>query len=490
MNMLAPIAPQPPAPPFDIELEQALLGTILANNKRQAEAAAYIGPDDFHDPLHGRIWDAICTLLTADMVAAPIVVASSLKEDPGMVELGGVSYLGSLVAAAPSTLNISDCARILRELAQRRAGMHAMEQGIACLAERSIPVIQAFSPVVSIADRVANENEFRTGTCGAGDAAQALMLELQNHDPSKLLGVPTGVGKLDELLGALYPENLIVVAGRPGMGKSAFGTTLAMAAARAGIGAEYFSLEMSKRELSARLVCDLDYYGLESGAISPIHYSRLLKRRVSEREFERAAMAARDLKSLPISIHDRDGMTMAEIAALARARASQRDGRLGIVIIDHLQIVAPSERYRGHRVSELTEMTGMAKGLAKAIKWPVVLLSQLSRDIEKRPEKERMPLLSDLRESGSIEQDADVVIGMLRPAHYIRHRKPALGERDPKFGEWLAEYEPVKNRLELGIIKNRHGASDTIKCFVDIGANAIRDEDPFGGAGHDHEVYR
>lgn len=479
--------------PFDVEAEQALLGACLIDQARIVIAGAHLGPDDFYDPLHSRIWQTFCTMDGEHRPVAPLTVNMQMRDDAGLTEVGGIGYLGGLVQATPalvpssSVATITEWARSLADLSARRTSMIALLEAHEMLGRRDSSVVQVLRPIVAAADRIAEKSDHNTGSREAGDAALDLMRELENRDSLGPVGVTTGLNKLDDLLGGLYPENLIIVAGRPGMGKSTKAKNLARAVAQAGLPVEYFSLEMSKRELSAGLVCDLDFCSRQNASVPPVHYSRLLKRRVSDSEFERATMAARELKSLPIFIHDRDGMTMPEIASLARARAAQASGKVGLIIIDHLQIVRPSDRYRGNRVSELTEMTGQAKALAKAIKWPVVLLSQLSRDIERRPEKERMPLLSDLRESGSIEQDADVVIGMLRIGHYIRARKPVLGDRDPDHGKWLAEYEPVKNRLELGVIKNRHGACDTIKCFVDIAAGAIRDEDPFDGMSVDPE---
>lgn len=480
-------------PPFDIETEQALLGACLIDQKRLAVAGTSCTGEDFYDPLHRRIWDAMQEMDAAHRPITPLTMQMRMADDPGLKELRGISYLAGMVQAVPTlvaaseTRVVTEWARGIADLAARRQSMEGLLEAYELLGRRDTSVVEVLKPVVAAADRIVERVETSTGSRHAGDAAQALMSELENRDSKGPAGVTTGLAKLDDLLGSLYPENLIIVAGRPGMGKSSVGTNLARAAAEAGHPVEYFSLEMSRRELCARIVCDLDFSKRENASVAPVHYSRLLKRRISDKEFDRAIHAARDLKGLPIFIHDRDGMTMAEIAALARARAAQAEGRIGLVVVDHLQIIKSSDRYRGHRVSELTEMTGQAKALAKAIKWPVVLLSQLSRDIERRPEKDRMPLLSDLRESGSIEQDADAVIGVLRPAHYVRERKPALGSEDPDFAKWLVEYEAVKGRMDFGVRKNRHGEINTVECFVDIAASAIRNSDPFNGASIDPE---
>jgi replicative DNA helicase len=468
--------------PANIEVEQALLGALISANGLIAEVRTVCEPDDFSDPLHRRIADTIFRLDFEQRPTTPLTLRTALHGDVGFDELpSGFAYLDHLVDASPVTdrRHILQLGKDVADLRTRRDAMMAIWEA---QEELSLPprraIVEILKPVVTASDKAAERAEGAKGSTAA--SVTALALVKPPDEAAELLGtpVPTGLRKLDKILGGLYPGNLIILAGRTGMGKSTAATNLARAAAERGTRVEYFSPEMSKAQLVARLITDMDFDRYDrDGLTKPLSYSRLLKRRCKDAEMERAANMAELMASLQINIHDQDSPTIGDIAALARAAAAQHDGP-GLVIIDHLHIVRPTERYRGNRVAEITEITGTAKALAKRLKWPVVLLSQLNREVEKKPEKERRPQLSDLRDSGSIEQDADVVVFLHRPAYYVERRKPALGSRDPDWTTWLRDYEVVRNHVDVDVAKNRDGEVDVFKAFVEIGACAIRDSDP------------
>jgi replicative DNA helicase len=258
------------------------------------------------------------------------------------------------------------------------------------------------------------------------------------------------------------------------MGKSIVGTTFAKAGAASGFDVDYFSLEMTKAELVGRMLCDIDYDRAFREGWAPIQYSRVQMRRISADERVRLVEARNVMAELypDIEIHDRDELTMSAIASLARAKAA-RAKKPQLIMIDHMHLIEPSNVYRGRKVDEISEITKGAKRLAKRLGVPVVLLAQLSRDLEKREEK--APQLSDFRDSGSIEQDGDVLIGIHRPHYFLSRHK----EKDPqKEIAREAELERTLNLIEFGILKNRHGKTETVPAYIDIACAAIRDEKP------------
>lgn len=459
-----------PKLPFEVEAEQSVIGGCLANNKVIPQVEACCAVDDFFDPLHRRILDAVFTLDRLRAPVTPLAVKAHLGDDPGLAEIGGVEYLATLAVAVE--FNPVLAAKVVADTAARRTAMVAIWDAQEELARGGGSIVDILRPVISAADRAAERASVANGSESAGDSARELIRSLDRTDEAK--GVTTGLAVLDELLGGLEPGNLYVLAGRPGMGKSAKGVSIARAAAQSGVPAEIYSLEMPRRQLSARLVCDLAF-GTEGHGDFPLQYSRLLRRKVGPNQVLCAMEAAEALRALPVTIHDRDSMTMAEVAGLARARAGKLGG-MGVVIIDHLHFLRPEDRYRGNQTQELGECAKGAKRLARALGWPVVLLAQLNRQVEQRVEKDRMPTLADLRQSGEIEEAADVVMFLHRPAYYVERRRPPEGNRSPEWGAWLQDMDPVRHMLNIDVAKHRNGETGTVRAFVDIGANAIRDE--------------
>lgn len=458
-----------PKLPFEVEAEQACLGGCMIMPARIPQVEAICRDEDFYDPLHKRIAAALFAIDRERRPVSPLSVKAMLGNDVGLKEVGGFDYLVGLAQAGDT--DPVGAARIVADTAARRAAMIAIWDAQEALSRGTGSIVEILKPVVVAADNAADRDNSRAGSERAGDTAYALLRSLEQEDEAK--GIPTGLTARDAMIGGLYPGNLYILAGRPGMGKSADGANIARAAAQAGAHVEYFSLEMPRRQLSARLVTDLAF-GHEAHGQYPLQYSRLLRRKFGPHEILRAMDATNALKALPITIHDRDSMTMADITGLARARAGKITGP-GVIIIDHMHFIRPDDRYRGNQTQELGEIAKSAKRLARTLGWPVVLLAQLNRAVEARPEKERMPTLADLRQSGEIEEAADVVMFLHRPAYYVEARRPTMGSRDPSWGAWLNDMEPVRNDLNIFVAKHRNGETGMIRAFVDIGANAIRD---------------
>ncbi len=294
----------------------------------------------------------------------------------------------------------------------------------------------------------------------------------------------TGWTPFDKQLGGFQPESFTVVAGRPGMGKSIMGTNLLRIA---GLQLDdqgervydptSYSLEMSQAENVARIIAEIDFRRCtEEGRTDPIHYANVRKNRLTEAQFTRYVLIGQELGKLGIQVFDKAKMTMQRIRALARARA-QLSRRRPFIVIDHLQIIEGASYHRGNRLEALTEITGLCKALAKQLACPVIGLSQLSRGVEGREDKR--PVLADLRESGSIEQDADAVVFMYRPEYYLRQKlRHAFATKAKNSAEIMAEADKAKGVLDLDVAKNRHGAVGDVTLFIDVASGVIMESAP------------
>lgn len=478
--------------PYDIDIEQALLAAILRDQSALAEAAAELEPSDFYDPLHARIFDKMLVLDELERPISPLTLQSIMKNDPGIVELqkladkeGTDGYLETLKLAARSKRSeVPEYCRIISSLRLRRDAGGALVDAEAHL-HRGDSLDTALAPILRVSDDLIHREQARKGGVGLGDAFEELARDAEAAaSGAKLIGCPTGTKKTDALLGGYYDENLIIIAGRPGMGKSILGTSALLAASRvldANGERVYdptgFSLEMSARENAARMIADLDLDDALARGLRPLHFSNILKGKLDNDQWERFILLGQTLRDFGIDIYDEGKMTMRKIAGLARAKAA-RSKRKPLIVIDHIQIVGAGERYQGKRLDELTQITGDAKGLAKRLKCPVIALSQLSRGVESREDKR--PNLGDLRESGSIEQDADVVLMAYRPAYYLRAKlKHARATGNSKAVLDLeTQLEADANVLELAAEKNRNGAVGEARLWINVAASAVRDEEP------------
>jgi replicative DNA helicase len=454
--------------PYDIEVEQALLGAFLVDNQAIERASSVLKAEHFYDPLHQRLYEAMAGMAErGGMATTPLTLNAALKNDPGLVEVGGLAYLAGLAQAAPALPNVRDYARILHDLAVRRGLIRIGEDIVntAYEAPHEKPPQAQIEEAEKALYRIAETSRYGEGPIDFTESLRRTVhaAEQAQLRGGRISGVSSGFTDIDSLLGGLQPSDLIIVAGRPGMGKTSLATNMAFHAARyyvqdreAGVevskGAPilFFSLEMAAQQLSARIMSEQ----------SEIEMWKIRNGKFSEAEWEKFVLTMQDLSTLPLYIDDTGGISIAQIAA--RARRMKREKNIGLVIIDHLQLVAPARRVE-NRVQEITEISKNLKVLAKELDIPVIALSQLSRGVDARDDKR--PVLSDLRESGSIEQDADVVMFVYREEYYLKSREPEPGS--PEHGKWMEKMERVHRRAEVLVEKHRHGATNKIDLFFD-----------------------
>jgi len=454
--------------PYDVDIEQALLGAILVDNYALERVSTVLKPDHFYDPLHQRLFDAIERMWAKGHAVTPLTLKALMEQDAGLAEVGGQAYLVSLARAAPAIPNVKDYARILADLAMRRELIRIGEDIVNTAFEAPID----FAPASQIEEaekalyRVAEKSRFGEGPVGF-DVALSQAVQLAEQALARgghISGVPSGFTDLDSLLGGLHASDLIIVAGRPGMGKSSLATNMAFHAARLwakdkadqagtkrGAPVLLFSLEMAASQLSARILSEQ----------TEIDMRKLRTGRFSDSEWDNFVHTAQVLGDLPLYIDDTGGISIAQIAA--RARRLKREKQIGLIVIDYLQLVEPSSRRFENRVQEISDVTKGLKALAKDLSVPVMALSQLSRGVDNRDDKR--PILSDLRESGSIEQDADVVMFIYREEYYLKSREPEPGSSE--HGDWLEKMERVHNRAEILVEKHRHGPTNKVDLFFD-----------------------
>jgi len=454
--------------PYDIDVEQALLGAILVDNQAIERVSSLLKSEHFYDPLHARLYDAmLASLERGGGVLTPLTLHAMMKADPGLQEVGGHAYLSGLAQAAPALANVRDFARILHDLAIRRSLIRLGEDIVntAFEAPHEKPPQAQIEEAEKALYRISETSRYGEGPI---DFSESLRRTVENAERAqarggRISGVASGFADLDSLLGGLQPSDLIIIAGRPGMGKTSLATNMAFHAARThaqdiadgvetprGCPVLFFSLEMAAQQLSARILSEQ----------TEIEMSKIRNGRFSESEWATFVHKMQDLSTLQLYIDDTGGISIAQIAA--RARRLKREKKIGMVIIDHIQLVAPSRRVE-NRVQEITEISKSLKVLAKELDVPVIALSQLSRGVDSRDDKR--PVLSDLRESGSIEQDADVVMFVYREAYYLKTRKPP--EDDPEFVKWSEKMERVNHLADVLVEKHRHGATTRIELFFD-----------------------
>jgi replicative DNA helicase len=455
--------------PYDVEVEQALLGAILVDNQVLERVSTLLKTEDFYDPLHARIFETMSLAVErGSFVLTPLTLHAAMKADPGLIEVGGTAYLAGLAQAAPALPNVRDLAKILHDLAVRR-NLIRIGEGIVNSAYEAPTADKGPQAQIEEAEKALyNISESAKYGQGPIDFSESLrrtveLAEKAQARGGRISGLVTGFTDIDSLLGGLQPSDLIILAGRPGMGKTSLATNMAFNIARAysqdiEAGAEvprgapvlFFSLEMAAQQLSGRILSEQ----------TEIEMWKIRNGRFAENEWEKFVLSMQDLSTLPLYIDDTGGISIAQISA--RARRMKREKNIGCVIIDHLQIVSSSGRPE-NRVQELTEISKSLKVLAKDLDLPVMALSQLSRSVDSRDDKR--PVLSDLRESGSIEQDADVVMFVYREEYYLKSREPDPSSAD--HAKWLEKCERSHRRAEVLVEKHRHGATNKIDVYFD-----------------------
>jgi replicative DNA helicase len=470
--------PQPAAepafrsPPHNIEAEQALLGAILVNNEAFYRVSDFLEPRHFFEPIHQRIYELASGLVRAGKIATPVTLKTFLPADFDIAGLSVNQYLARLAAEATTIINAEDYGRTIYDLSVRRDLITIGEEIVNSAFDAPVDS----TPLSHIEDAERKLYEIaETGRYDSGFQrfAQALTtaVDMAAHAYQRdggLSGLATGLADLDSRMGGLQPSDLIILAGRPGMGKSALASNIAyniakawngelrpdghMATVNGGI-VGFFSLEMSAEQLATRIIAE------QTGIPS----NKIRRGAIDEADFEKIKDVSIELQNLPFYLDETGGLSVGQLAA--RARRLKRQRGLDLLVVDYLQLLqGSSQRASEGRVHEITEITTRLKALAKELNIPVLALSQLSRQVESRDDKR--PQLSDLRESGSIEQDADVVMFVFREEYYHQMRKPTETNRE-KFAEWLAEGERVEGRAEIIIGKQRHGPTGTVELHFD-----------------------
>ncbi|WP_420561458.1 replicative DNA helicase [Tepidicaulis sp.] len=451
-------------PPHNLEAEQALLGAILINNEAYDRVAAFLDASHFYEPLHGRIFETATKLITQGHLASPVTLKHYFEQDEAIKEIGGTQYLARLAASATTLINTEDYGRTIYDLAIRRDLIHIGEEVHNRAYDApvddppSAQILDAEQALYSLAEKGKYEGGFEAFASAITTAVDMAAAAYQRD--GGLSGISTGLRDLDERLGGLQASDLIILAGRPSMGKTALATNIAFNAARAykaehrpdgsvhvtdGAVVGFFSLEMSSEQLATRLLAE--HSGIPS--------EKLRRGKIDQDQWHHFVQAAQELEGLPLYIDDTGGLTIATLAA--RARRLKRQHGLGLLVVDYIQLLAGSRTE--NRVQEVTEITTGLKALAKELNVPIIGLSQLSRQVEAREDKR--PQLSDLRESGSIEQDADVVMFVFREEYYVARSEPREGT--PEHLQWQEEMEKVHSLAEVIIGKQRHGPTGTVK---------------------------
>jgi replicative DNA helicase len=455
----------PPWQAHNIEAEQALIGAVLLNNDAFGLAQKYVTPEHFYEPVHQSIYGVMTQLIEAGKRVDPIILKSFLPDQPIAPNISVSQYLARLSAEATTIVNAPDYARVIREIADRRR-LAEIAQALSVV-DGTHPASIA-SEAIAALDEVIQANSDNAAPAMTMNAAIAAAIDeaaKAYQQDGTIVGVPTTLSDLDAKLGGMSYGDLVVLAGRPGMGKSAFATTMLRRTAEKGYKSIFVSLEMGASQLAQRLLSDamFDMPG------DRLPYSNMRKGAFHEKLFEKMNDAALANKDLPIHVEQQPKLSLAQIAARARFR-KWRHG-LDILVVDHLDLIQPSGRYKGNKVYELGEITAGLKALAKELGIVVILLCQLSREVEKRDDKR--PILADLRSSGSIEQDADTVIFLYRKEYYLAMSEPP--QATPEHELWQNEIQASHNLLTAIIAKQRSGPTGSVELFCDIGNNAVRD---------------
>jgi replicative DNA helicase len=451
--------------PNNVDAEQALLGAILVNNDAYYRVSDFLDPGHFYEDLHRRIYEVAATLIKAGKVATPI----TLKTFLGDQDLGGVTvsqYLARLAAEATTVINAEDYGRTVYDLAIRRQLILVGEDMVNVAYDA--PVETSPRDQIEEAERrlyeLAETGRYDGGFQRFSDAlTHAIdMAAAAYKRDGKLSGLATGLTDLDRMLGGLQSSDLVILAARPAMGKTSLATNIAFNIANAYAGEKqpdgsvrtvnggivgFFSLEMSAEQLATRIIAE------QAGVPS----YKIRRGDMREDDFYKITEAARTMQTIPFYIDQTGGLSIAQLAA--RARRLKRQRGLDLLVVDYLQLLSGSAKKGENRVQELTEITTGMKALAKELNVPILALSQLSRQVESRDDKR--PQLSDLRESGSIEQDADVVMFIYRDEYYLKNKEPKPGTEE--YFKWQTEMDQVHGKAEVIIGKQRHGPTGTVQ---------------------------
>jgi len=479
------LAPAPTSEPIqlprNVEAEAAMLGAMMIDNRLADDIVDRLEPAHFYEPVHGRVFAAIRTLRGQDMLATPVTLRPMFDADEGMKELGGPGYLATLTGSGAGLIGARQFAQQIYDLAMLRALVSVGRT----LVDRATDTSEEVNPRAQI--EAAEEELFKVAADGGAESsvktfAQATtlavkMAERALNSGGNVSGITTGFDTINTKIGGMHHSDLMILAGRPGMGKTSLATNIAFNAAKRwvrdmadgiapaqSVGAKvaFFSLEMSADQLATRILAEQSGISSES----------LRMGKISRAEFAKLAGAAAELENLPLFIDDTGGLSIASLHTRVRRLQRRHNNELGLVIVDYLQLMTGSgKQTEGNRVQEISEISRGLKTLAKDLNVPVLALSQLSRAVEQREDKR--PQLSDLRESGSIEQDADMVWFVYREDYYVaakEPKRPVEGDDARVFEDharWMSDMERVYGLAELIVAKQRHGATGKVTLKFD-----------------------
>ncbi len=442
--------------PSNIDAEQALIGSILVNNDIIDEVANIINPTSFYDPIHTKIYEVIEILNNKGMIANPITLKNYFEKDNMLNEVGGTEYLVKLTRFSGSVKQAIDYAKVVHEMYLRRELVlisdNLSSETLNSKEHNAEDIIEHTErSLFDLAERGSFSQSFVKFNYALDQTIEMATLAMKNE--KGIVGVPTGLTALDEKLGGLHKSDLIILAGRPSMGKTALATNIAYHAAQKILGNEekssvaFFSLEMSSEQLSTRILSEQ----------ARIRSDDIRRGKVTEEEINRYIETSRNIYNLPLFIDETPAITIATLSN--RARRIKRLFGLSLVVVDYIQLMRSYSNKNESRVQEISEITQGLKALAKELNVPVLALSQLSRAVEQRDDKQ--PQLADLRESGSIEQDADVVMFVYREAYYLERKQPKLGSIE--HAEWQSKMNDVNGLADIILGKQRHGPTGTVK---------------------------
>ncbi len=443
--------------PSNIEAEQHLLGSVLVNNDIIDEISNTINSEKFYDPIHLKIYEVIQNLNSKGMVANPITLKNYFEKNQGLDDVGGVEYLVKLTRFSSSVKQAIDYAKIVHENYVKRElikiSQHIKDNTLNVEEDKTSELIieDAEKLLFDLAERGSFSQSFMKFNLALDQSIT--MAEQAMKNDQGIVGVPTGLTDLDEKLGGLHKSDLVIIAGRPSMGKTALATNIAYHAAKniqlkgQKSSIAFFSLEMSSEQLSTRILSEQ----------SRIKSNDIRRGKATEEELSRYIETSRDIYDLPLYIDETPAITISTLSN--RARRIKRLFGLNLIVVDYIQLMRTSSRKNEGRVQEISEITQGLKALAKELSVPVLALSQLSRAVEQRDDKK--PQLADLRESGSIEQDADVVLFVFREEYYEEKKQPKLGSIE--HAEWQSKMNDIAGLAEILIGKQRHGPTGNIQ---------------------------
>jgi len=455
--------------PKNIEAEQTILGSILANNEIFDEITDQLDESYFFDPIHQKIYKIIANLISKGLLANPVTIKNFFNSKEELIEIGGIDYLVKLTKVSTTKNQIKYYSQLLSDLYIRRQLINISEETLEESKNKDLEI--SGTNILENTERklfeIAERGEFQRSFVTFKDALKETidMATAAYKNDQGIVGVPSGLTDLDDRLGGLHKQDLLIIAGRPSMGKTALATNIAFNASlnikknNLKTSVAFFSLEMSSEQLSTRILSEQ----------SRIKSNDIRRGKINQDDFERFIEASKNLETLPLHIDDTPSITISALSN--RARRLKRKEGLDLIVIDYIQLMKSSGYRNESRVLEIAEITQGLKALAKELDVPVLALSQLSRQVEQREDKK--PQLSDLRESGSIEQDADVVMFVFREQYYLEKQEPKPGTAEHV--EWQEKMSQIHNEAEILIGKQRHGPTGVIKLEFESAFTKFKD---------------